>query len=151
MFDSLWFFRLLFYEEQNSLFDNPPFLTDTATTFATVSQFLPHQQHSVLTGKKIILCCVVKQSLWVHQAHAMTCFCSLINKHEVHDAYGKYTRVCSILNKTVTAVKHWTKEWVLVFRSWIVHSKPYFGLTSYKEKSHLMLLSASHKIVFLVI
>jgi len=86
------------------------FLTDTPTTFAKNSQFLPHQQHSVLIGKKIILRCVVKQPLWVHQAPVMTWFCSLINAHEVHDAYQKHKRVYSILNKIITAVIHWTKE-----------------------------------------
>ena len=76
----------------------------------------------------------------MHQAPVMTCFCSLINTHEVQDAYEKHTWVYSILNKIITAVIHWTKEWVLVFRSWIVNSMPYFGLTWYKEKSPLMLL-----------
>jgi len=52
----------------------------------------------------------VKQTLWAHQAPVMTCFCSLINTHDVRDVYEKRTRVYSILNKLIIAVIHWTKE-----------------------------------------
>jgi hypothetical protein len=52
----------------------------------------------------------MKQSLRVYQAPVITCFCSLVNTHEVHDAPENRTTVYFILNKIITDAIHLRKE-----------------------------------------
>jgi len=98
--DNLWvfFFFLDFYSIRNKI----PYLINRHFWRAHLQLLLQSVSSSlinntvILTGKKIILWCLVKQSLWVHQASVMTCFFTLINTHEVHDAYEKHTWVYSV-------------------------------------------------------